>query len=44
MIHGVMRRLLASAFALLLTGCATLSSEHREEAAGVARAARSTQH
>ena len=43
MIQGVMRRLLAGAFALLLAGCATLSGEHRDEAAGIARGARSTQ-
>ena len=42
MIHGAMRRLLAGAFALLLAGCATLSGEQRDEAAGIARAARST--
>ena len=43
MIHGALRRVLAGAFALLLAGCATLSSERRDEAAGLARAARSTQ-
>ena len=43
MIQGVMRRLLAGAFALLLAGCATLTGQQRDEAAGVARAARSTE-
>ena len=43
MIQGVMRRLLAGAFALLLAGCATLSGQQRDEAAGIARAARSTE-
>ena len=36
MIQGVMRRLLAGAFALLLAGCATLSGPQRDEAAGIA--------
>jgi cardiolipin synthase C len=43
MIHGAVRRVLAGAFALLLAGCATLSGEQRDEAAGIARAARSTE-
>lgn len=43
MIHGAMRQVLAGAFALLLAGCATISGEQRDEAAGIARAARSTQ-
>jgi len=37
------RRVLAGACALLLAGCATLSVEQRDEAAGIARAARSSQ-
>ena len=36
-------RVLAGAFALSLAGCATLSVEQRNEAAGIARAARSSQ-
>ena len=36
-------RVLAGAFALSLAGCATLSVEQRDEAAGIARAARSSQ-
>ena len=43
MIHRVTARVLAGAFALLLAGCATLSSEQRDDAAGIAHAARSTQ-
>ena len=43
MIHGAMRQVLAGAFALLLAGCATISGEQRDEAAGIARAARSTE-
>ncbi|WP_233449415.1 hypothetical protein [Thermomonas carbonis] len=43
MIHRGMRQLLAGACALLLAGCATLSDQQRDEAAGIARAARSTQ-
>ena len=36
-------RVLAGAFALSLAGCATLSVEQRDAAAGIARAARSSQ-
>jgi phosphatidylserine/phosphatidylglycerophosphate/cardiolipin synthase-like enzyme len=43
MIHRVIRRVLAGACALLLAGCATLSGEQRDAAAGIAHAARSTQ-
>ena len=43
MIHRAMRRVLAGACALLLAGCATLSVEQRDEAAGIAHAARTTQ-
>ncbi|MEG2980548.1 MAG: phospholipase D family protein [Stenotrophomonas sp.] len=43
MIRRALRQVLASACALLLAGCATLSGQQRDEAAGIARAARSTQ-
>ena len=39
---GFVRRLLLVACALLLSGCATLSRQHADEAVGIAHAARST--